>query len=75
MSILDRRVETSIKAWGSVSGQRLGCEFAAPADLPDRLPNKIGVELSTAADHRYDIAVDMKLATHTEIAISTLVMV
>ena len=53
----------------------MGREFAAPADLPDRLPNKIGVELSTAADHRYDIAVDIKLAIYIEIAISTLVMV
>ncbi len=65
---------------------RRGCIRAAtwaansrPADFPDRLPNKTGVELYTAADRRYNVAVDkhkeMKLATHTEIAILALIMV
>ena len=67
--------KSAVDPLGLYRGSDLGREFAAPADLPDRLPNTIGVELSTAADHRYDIAVDMKLATHTEIAISTLIMV
>jgi hypothetical protein len=44
---------------GLYRGSDLGREFAALADLPDRLRNKIGVELSTAADYKYNIAVDV----------------
>ena len=44
---------------GLYRGSDLGREFAAPADLPNMLPNKIGVELSTAADYKYNNAVDV----------------
>jgi hypothetical protein len=72
VSTLLERISSQV---GLYRGSDLGREFAAPADLPDRLPNKIGVELSITADHRYNIVVNMKLATHTKITISTLVMV